>query len=85
MGLKCLYMIYTSSLMSYVFSPSFVCFTKLSKGSHLSLMKCSFVARNENAMRKSSDDRIPIKQSPLEVLESSDVIITMFPSSSHVS
>jgi 3-hydroxyisobutyrate dehydrogenase-like beta-hydroxyacid dehydrogenase len=48
-------------------------------------MKCFFVARNENAMRKFSDDRIPIKQSPLEVSESSDVIIIMLPSSSHVS
>lgn len=41
--------------------------------------------RNENAMKKFSDDGIPTKRSPLEVSESSDVIITMLPSSSHVS
>ncbi|KAK3134357.1 hypothetical protein QOZ80_6AG0548070 [Eleusine coracana subsp. coracana] len=39
---------------------------------------------NESAMKKFSDDGIPTKQSPLEVSESSDVIITMLPSSSHV-
>jgi len=36
-------------------------------------------------MKKFSDDGIPTKQSPLEVSESSDVIITMLPSSTHVS
>jgi len=41
--------------------------------------------RNENSMKKFSDDGIPTKQSPLEVSESSDVIITMLPSSTHVS
>ncbi|KAL5199744.1 hypothetical protein ABZP36_020947 [Zizania latifolia] len=39
---------------------------------------------NENTMKKFSDDGIPTKQSPLEVSESSDVIITMLPSSAHV-
>ncbi|XP_034590649.1 probable 3-hydroxyisobutyrate dehydrogenase, mitochondrial isoform X3 [Setaria viridis] len=39
---------------------------------------------NENSMKKFSDDGIPTKQSPLEVSESSDVVITMLPSSSHV-
>ncbi|XP_066376208.1 probable 3-hydroxyisobutyrate dehydrogenase, mitochondrial isoform X2 [Miscanthus floridulus] len=39
---------------------------------------------NENSMKKFSDDGIPTKQSPLEVSESSDVIITMLPSSTHV-
>jgi len=38
---------------------------------------------NENSMKKFSDDGIPTKQSPLEVSESSDVVITMLPSSSH--
>jgi hypothetical protein len=40
---------------------------------------------NENAMKKFSDDGIPTKRSPLEVSESSDVVITMLPSSAHVS
>lgn len=35
-------------------------------------------------MKKFSEDGIPTKQSPLEVSESSDVIITMLPSSTHV-
>jgi len=39
---------------------------------------------NENSMKKFSEDGIPTKQSPLEVSESSDVVITMLPSSSHV-
>lgn len=39
---------------------------------------------NENSMKKFSEDGIPTKQSPLEVSESSDVIITMLPSSTHV-
>ncbi|KAL6873788.1 hypothetical protein ACP4OV_013870 [Aristida adscensionis] len=39
---------------------------------------------NESAMKKFSDDGIPTKKSPLEVSESSDVIITMLPSSAHV-
>lgn len=39
---------------------------------------------NENAMKKFSDDGIPTKRSPLEVSESSDVVITMLPSSAHV-
>uniref|UniRef100_A0A0A9DDD0 3-hydroxyisobutyrate dehydrogenase n=1 Tax=Arundo donax TaxID=35708 RepID=A0A0A9DDD0_ARUDO len=39
---------------------------------------------NENAMKKFSEDGIPTKQSPLELAESSDVIITMLPSSSYV-
>ncbi|CAL5040002.1 unnamed protein product [Urochloa decumbens] len=39
---------------------------------------------NENSMKKFSDDGISTKQSPLEVSESSDVVITMLPSSSHV-
>lgn len=40
---------------------------------------------NEDAMNKFSDDGIPTKRSPLEVSESSDVVITMLPSSAHVS
>lgn len=40
---------------------------------------------NEDAMKKFSEDGIPTKRSPLEVSESSDVIITMLPSSAHVS
>jgi 3-hydroxyisobutyrate dehydrogenase len=36
-------------------------------------------------MKKFSDDGIPTKRSPLEVSESSDVVITMLPSSAHVS
>lgn len=39
---------------------------------------------NEDAMKKFSDDGIPTKRSPLEVSESSDVVITMLPSSAHV-
>ncbi|KAM0862707.1 hypothetical protein ACQ4PT_045089 [Festuca glaucescens] len=39
---------------------------------------------NENAMKKFLDDGIPTKRSPLEVSESSDVVITMLPSSTHV-
>ncbi|KQK17120.1 hypothetical protein BRADI_1g32590v3 [Brachypodium distachyon] len=39
---------------------------------------------NESAMKKFSDDGIPTKQSPLELSKSSDVIITMLPSSAHV-
>uniref|UniRef100_A0A0D9WT82 3-hydroxyisobutyrate dehydrogenase n=2 Tax=Leersia perrieri TaxID=77586 RepID=A0A0D9WT82_9ORYZ len=39
---------------------------------------------NERTMKKFSDDGIPTKRSPLEVSESSDVIITMLPSSAHV-
>lgn len=39
---------------------------------------------NENAMRKFSIDGIPTRRSPLEVSESSDVVITMLPSSAHV-
>ncbi|VAI79944.1 unnamed protein product [Triticum turgidum subsp. durum] len=39
---------------------------------------------NEVAMKKFSDDGIPTKRSPLEVSESSDVVITMLPSSAHV-
>jgi 3-hydroxyisobutyrate dehydrogenase-like beta-hydroxyacid dehydrogenase len=45
----------------------------------------SVIFSNENAMKKFSDDGIPTKRSPLEVSESSDVIITMLPSSAHVS
>lgn len=43
------------------------------------------VSRNLNAMKKFSDKGVPTKQTPFEVAESSDVIITMLPSSSHVS
>lgn len=39
---------------------------------------------NENTMKKFSDDGIPTKLSPLEVSKSSDVVITMLPSSAHV-
>jgi len=39
---------------------------------------------NESAMKRFSDDGIPTRQSPLQVSESSDVVITMLPSSSHV-
>jgi 3-hydroxyisobutyrate dehydrogenase-like beta-hydroxyacid dehydrogenase len=39
---------------------------------------------NENTMKKFSDDGIPTKLSPLEVSKSSDVVITMLPSSAHM-
>ncbi|XP_058071614.1 probable 3-hydroxyisobutyrate dehydrogenase, mitochondrial isoform X3 [Magnolia sinica] len=39
---------------------------------------------NRNATKKFSDKGVPTKETPLEVAESSDVIITMLPSSSHV-
>lgn len=39
---------------------------------------------NCNAMKKFSDKGIPTKETPFDLAESSDVIITMLPSSSHV-
>ena len=51
----------------------------------ISEMKIRYSQKNKNSMKKFSDDGIPTKQSPLEVSESSDVVITMLPSSSHVS
>lgn len=39
---------------------------------------------NCNAMKKFSDMGVPTKETPFEVAEASDVVITMLPSSSHV-
>ncbi|XAR59358.1 3-hydroxyisobutyrate dehydrogenase [Bertholletia excelsa] len=39
---------------------------------------------NQNAMKLFSDRGVIVKESPLEIAETSDVIITMLPSSSHV-
>lgn len=44
-----------------------------------------FDFRNCNAMKKFSDMGVETKETPLEVAEASDVVITMLPSSSHVS
>lgn len=41
--------------------------------------------RNSNAMKKFSDMGAATKETPLKVAEASDVVITMLPSSSHVS
>lgn len=40
--------------------------------------------RNENALKKFSEKGIPVAETPYQLSESSDVIITMLPSSSHV-
>uniref|UniRef100_A0A2P2JKL0 3-hydroxyisobutyrate dehydrogenase n=2 Tax=Rhizophora mucronata TaxID=61149 RepID=A0A2P2JKL0_RHIMU len=40
--------------------------------------------KNSNVMKLFSDKGVPTKQTPFEVAEASDVIITMLPSSSHV-
>ncbi|KAK9267348.1 hypothetical protein L1049_009772 [Liquidambar formosana] len=39
---------------------------------------------NHNVMKTFSDKGVPTKETPLEVAEASDVVITMLPSSSHV-
>lgn len=44
-----------------------------------------FYVRNCNVMKMFSDKGIPTKETPAEVAQTSDVIITMLPSSSHVS
>ncbi|XP_077243880.1 6-phosphogluconate dehydrogenase family protein isoform X2 [Tasmannia lanceolata] len=46
-------------------------------------MRMKFIS-NQNAMKKFSEKGIPTKETPFDVAESSDVIITMLPSSSHV-
>lgn len=44
-----------------------------------------FGYRNDDAMKRFSEKGILTKNSPLEVAEASDAVITMLPSSSHVS
>lgn len=43
------------------------------------------IFRNCDAMKKFSDMGVLTKETPFEVAEASDVVITMLPSSSHVS
>lgn len=44
-----------------------------------------FPIRNRNTMKKYSDLGVATKETPFEVAEASDVVITMLPSPSHVS